>query len=372
MARARAARRRHRAARRPGHGRWLAGRTLRGRLIAGLVALLALACAAVGLVTYVALQQLADRPARPAAHARPSIQYVAHASRRATDGRGQSRQRPPGHGTATPEQDCGRPAAARPTGTCSAPRSPDGKVRSAWPSPARQPATLTGRGQAGRWRALPADRPVPSPSTLTSLGAVPAAGHVRATDGDALITGLPLAPMDAHAAPGRDHRGHRVLGGAAADRPASARAWCGCRCGRCAGSRPPRPGSPSCRWPAARSTLPERVPDANPRTEVGQVGTAFNRMLGHVESALGRRAASEARLRRFAADASHELRTPLAAIRGYAELALRHPGPVPDDIDARAAPGRVGVGADERPGGRAAAARPAGRGPPARPASRST
>jgi len=76
-------------------------------------------------------------------------------------------------------------------------------------------------------------------------------------------------------------------------------------------------------------TLPDRVPGANPRTEVGQVGTAFNRMLGHVESALARRAASEARLRRFAADASHELRTPLAAIRGYAELALRHPGPVP-------------------------------------------
>jgi two-component system OmpR family sensor kinase len=75
------------------------------------------------------------------------------------------------------------------------------------------------------------------------------------------------------------------------------------------------------------------VPDANPRTEVGQVGAAFNRMLGHVEAALARRAASEARLRRFAADASHELRTPLAAIRGYAELALRHPGPVPADIE---------------------------------------
>src|SRR5215467_3400068 len=34
---------------------WLARRTLRGRLIAGLLALLAVACAAVGLVTYVAL-----------------------------------------------------------------------------------------------------------------------------------------------------------------------------------------------------------------------------------------------------------------------------------------------------------------------------
>ena len=79
-------------------------------------------------------------------------------------------------------------------------------------------------------------------------------------------------------------------------------------------------------------TLPAGVPDSDPRTEVGQVGAAFNRMLLHVERALGRRAASEARLRRFAADASHELRTPLSAIRGYAELGLRHHGPVPEDV----------------------------------------
>jgi two-component system, OmpR family, sensor kinase len=79
-------------------------------------------------------------------------------------------------------------------------------------------------------------------------------------------------------------------------------------------------------------TLPAGVPDSDPRTEVGRVGAAFNRMLFHVERALGRRTASEARLRRFAADASHELRTPLSAIRGYAELALRHPGPVPEEV----------------------------------------
>jgi len=83
---------------------------------------------------------------------------------------------------------------------------------------------------------------------------------------------------------------------------------------------------------AGEVTLPAGVPDSDPRTEVGRVGAAFNRMLFHVERALGRRAASEARLRRFAADASHELRTPLSAIRGYAELALRHPGPVPDEV----------------------------------------
>ncbi len=78
--------------------------------------------------------------------------------------------------------------------------------------------------------------------------------------------------------------------------------------------------------------LPAGVPDTDPDTEAGRVGTAFNRMLGHIQATLARRAASEARLRRFAADASHELRTPLSSIRGYAELALRHPGPVPDDV----------------------------------------
>ena len=78
--------------------------------------------------------------------------------------------------------------------------------------------------------------------------------------------------------------------------------------------------------------MPRGVPDTDPGTETGQLGLAFNRMLGHVETALRRRAASEARLRRFAADASHELRTPLAAIRGYAELGLLHPGDSPETV----------------------------------------
>ncbi|MEO6145244.1 MAG: HAMP domain-containing sensor histidine kinase [Dermatophilaceae bacterium] len=78
--------------------------------------------------------------------------------------------------------------------------------------------------------------------------------------------------------------------------------------------------------------LPHRVPETNPRTEVGQLGAAFNQMLGHVETALERREASEARLRRFVADASHELRTPLAGIRGYAELALRNTDSVPAEV----------------------------------------
>lgn len=80
--------------------------------------------------------------------------------------------------------------------------------------------------------------------------------------------------------------------------------------------------------------LAQRVPDADtdPRTEVGQVGAALNRMLDHVGNALEARHASEMQVRQFVADASHELRTPLAAIRGYAELSRRSRQVVPDEI----------------------------------------
>jgi two-component system OmpR family sensor kinase len=80
--------------------------------------------------------------------------------------------------------------------------------------------------------------------------------------------------------------------------------------------------------------LAVRVPesDADPRTEVGQVGAAINRMLGHVASALAARQASENKVRQFVADASHELRTPLASIRGYAELTRRGNYTLPDDV----------------------------------------
>jgi two-component system, OmpR family, sensor kinase len=77
----------------------------------------------------------------------------------------------------------------------------------------------------------------------------------------------------------------------------------------------------------AAGDLTRRVPDRDPRTEVGRLGRALNTMLAQIESAFGARAASEAsarrsedRMRRFVADASHELRTPLTTIRGFAEL----------------------------------------------------
>jgi len=79
--------------------------------------------------------------------------------------------------------------------------------------------------------------------------------------------------------------------------------------------------------------LAVRVPehDTDPGTEVGRVGASFNRMLGHVASALTARQASENKVRQFVADASHELRTPLASIRGYAELTRRGPVALPEE-----------------------------------------
>jgi two-component system, OmpR family, sensor kinase len=76
----------------------------------------------------------------------------------------------------------------------------------------------------------------------------------------------------------------------------------------------------------AAGDLSRRIPDSDPRTEVGRLGRSLNMMLSQIESAFYARARSEAaarrseeKMRQFVADASHELRTPLTAIRGYAE-----------------------------------------------------
>ncbi|GGK86600.1 two-component sensor histidine kinase [Planomonospora parontospora subsp. parontospora] len=71
----------------------------------------------------------------------------------------------------------------------------------------------------------------------------------------------------------------------------------------------------------AGGDLSRRVPGtAAPGTEIGRLSAALNGMLGQLETAFAEREASEARMRRFVADASHELRTPLFGIKGFSEL----------------------------------------------------
>jgi two-component system, OmpR family, sensor kinase len=88
----------------------------------------------------------------------------------------------------------------------------------------------------------------------------------------------------------------------------------------------------------AAGDLSRRVPESDPRTEVGKLAGALNGMLSQIESAFRAREASEQeartsehRMRRFITDASHELRTPLTSIRGFAELYRM--GAVPDEPD---------------------------------------
>jgi two-component system OmpR family sensor kinase len=81
--------------------------------------------------------------------------------------------------------------------------------------------------------------------------------------------------------------------------------------------------------------LNRRVPERDPRTEIGSLGRSLNIMLSQIEAAFHAREESEAaahqseeRMRRFIADASHELRTPLTAIRGFAEYYRQRGGMV--------------------------------------------
>jgi two-component system OmpR family sensor kinase len=90
----------------------------------------------------------------------------------------------------------------------------------------------------------------------------------------------------------------------------------------------------------AGGDLSSRIPDRDPRTEVGRLGMSLNAMLTQIETAFDDRTRSEEaareseqRMRQFLADASHELRTPLTAIRGFAEY-YRQRGGVADVPEA--------------------------------------
>ena len=329
---------------------WLAGRTLSARLITGVLLLLVGACAIIGVVTYLAVRDsmvsTLDGQLRSA-----SSTYASCIENAGQDVTGQDAT---GQG-GSPGQPGGGPDNYQPPPSSCSQGQPQGMLgvrikngvitncgvvngmsnqecpplsaadkKALMVLPVYQPGYQSGTSQQ------------PSSSTaytvrLTSLDADYRVTAVAGHDGDILITGLPMSTVQSTL--------RRValaelivflsvlllagvLGTALVRlslRPLRRVAATAAR----VAELPLDSGEVS---------LPAGVPYSDPRTEVGRVGAAFNRMLYHVERALGRRQASEARLRRFAADASHELRTPLSAIRGYAELALRHPGPVPEDV----------------------------------------
>ena len=145
-------------------------------------------------------------------------------------------------------------------------------------------------------------------------------------------------------------------------------------CGRCGGLPPPPRRSPTCRSTAVRCALPTRVAevDADPHTEVGQLGSALNRMLDHIAAALSRAArqrdaGAPVRRRRQPRTAHPARRDPRLHRTGATQHGGRarrrrardEPGGVRDRADDRARRGHVAAGAPRlRAAARARAGRP--------------
>jgi two-component system OmpR family sensor kinase len=292
--------------------------SLRTRLLAVLVSLLALVCVTVGVVTVVALRGFLVH--------RLDTQLSA-AGGRSTQAGGP----PPDGGRGI--QDQGAQFVLAPgqaAGTLGA-RITDGMVVAAAVS-----------DQGGAIQQL-------QNASVAALAAVPVDGHphtrqigrrgefrllaTRTSDGDVLVTGLPLRDVDRTV--------YRLI--AIEIGIAVLALLVATLLGALILRRTLRP----LRRVAATATRVSNLPlergevalserldaaDVDARTEVGQVAGAVNRLLDHVTNALTARQASEMRVRQFVADASHELRTPLAAIRGYAELTRRSREAAPPDM----------------------------------------
>lgn len=89
----------------------------------------------------------------------------------------------------------------------------------------------------------------------------------------------------------------------------------------------------------ADGDLERRVEAEGTGSEVTRLANALNKMLGRIQTALNKSRSSEDRLRVFIADVSHELRTPLTSIQGYAEL-YKH-GALHEELDLKRAIERI-------------------------------
>lgn len=294
------------------------GWSLRARLLAAMVALLAAVCVVVGLVTTLALRHYLI--------GQLDAQLVAAGNRAGGEARPQ-RFGPPQEPAGQDNRFRGQPAHTL------AARVVDGSVQwaaifdpddtpNAQPVPSDREPVLV---------ALPADKR-PHTRGLGPLGDYRLIAS-RMPDGDILVTGLPLRGVQDTVWRMVGIETAVIAGGLLAAAAAGAVIV---RISLRPLRRVAATAGRVAELPLDRGevALSVRVPaaDTDPRTEVGQVGAALNRMLGHVAHALAARQASETRVRQFVADASHELRTPLSAIRGYAEVTRRGRDEVPPQV----------------------------------------
>jgi two-component system OmpR family sensor kinase len=184
---------------------------------------------------------------------------------------------------------------------------PDGKIRGQIPS-----------GPAGNPDPLPdvsdltaTSGPTTVPSTEDDGPDYRALGR-RLPNGGILIIALPLTDVDATLA---DTQWILLVAGAGALAIAAALVWLSIWRGL-----RPIDNMIDAAERIASGELTARTTAPNPASEVGHLSAALNTMLDRLEQAIATKTESEARMRRFVADASHELRTPLTSIRGYAEL----------------------------------------------------
>ena len=298
--------------------------SLRFRLLVGQVVVLAVVCLGIGAATEVALYRYLvaqlDTQLRDASQR--SVRIIGEPP--TAPWRHHQRAFPrPGPGPVFLD------APGQPVGMVAAVTSQDGAIEAGYLTTAGGRAALTDAARA-ELGALPVNRP-PATINVDGLGRYRVVSAFARRSGDVVITGLSMSDVDATMIRVLLIFGVVTLIAVAAATTAGIviirRALA--PLGRVAQTAGEVVDLPLDRGEVA---LPMRVleSDANPRTEVGQLGSALNRMLDHIAAALSTRQASETRVRQFVADASHELRTPLAAIRGYTELAQR----VGDDSDA--------------------------------------